>query len=119
MRRLGLEHGRKTSEPDMGGSASAVHRSTDCIALQHKESAGSSSDSDLLRSLPGLRRHLPPPPSPLPERAQEPSTSDSSISDSDAASVLAAKKQKVNNYMRNFNLKVRHVYFSLQFKTNR
>uniref|UniRef100_A0A224XRM4 Anoctamin n=1 Tax=Panstrongylus lignarius TaxID=156445 RepID=A0A224XRM4_9HEMI len=43
--KLGLEVGRKTSEPDMGG-ASLIRRSTDCLAKE------TSSDSDLLRSTP-------------------------------------------------------------------
>lgn len=104
VRRLGLENQRKTSEPDMGGS-SALARSSDCIAQQQRDSVACSSDSDLLRPRrTGLL--FPVPASPLPERANEPSTSDSSTSDSDAASLLA-KKQKVS-YCQNIGL-----YFSM------
>lgn len=101
VRRLGLDGNRKTSEPDMGSSSSAVHRSTDCIALQHKENA-SSSDSDLLRSAPPWVRprfqfvNTQATQQPVQERsAGETSSSETSVSEPDAAT-LAAKKQKVS-----------------------
>ncbi|KAG8288643.1 Anoctamin-8 [Homalodisca vitripennis] len=128
VRRLGLEGVRKTSEPDMGG-ANAVHRSSDCIALQQRDSAASSSDSDLLRSAPPWSRRggfqyasqAVVPASPLPERpvataAAENTTSDSSVSDSDAATLLA-KKQKVR---QTFMKRARSVaIFSLKLKERR
>lgn len=84
------------------GSSSVVHRSTDCIALQHKENA-SSSDSDLLRSAPPWVRprfqfaNTPSTQQPVQERsAGETSSSETSVSEPDAAT-LAAKKQKVRN----------------------
>ncbi|XP_054289963.1 anoctamin-8-like isoform X2 [Macrosteles quadrilineatus] len=120
VRRLGLEGVRKTSEPDMGCS-SVVHRSTDCIALQHKDGVASSSDSDLLRSVPPWARRtgggslstapqVPPPPLP------EPSTSDTTACDNDAAT-LAAKKQKAK---QTFMKRARSVaIFSLKLKERR
>lgn len=81
------------------GGASVVHRSTDCIALQHKENA-SSSDSDLLRSAPPWTKSRfqytagTGIVNPVPEKAVESSSSETSVSEPDPNS-LAARKQKV------------------------